>query len=66
LDTKKCCKCGVVKDIELFPKDKSRKDGYYVVCNECRHKPVEITVIVKDKKCKGCNEVKSIDEFYNE
>jgi hypothetical protein len=65
LNTKKCLKCGEIKDINLFPKDKNRKDGRYVVCNDCRSKPVEVTVILEEKQCKGCNEVKLINNFYN-
>lgn len=33
---KKCSMCGLEKDFFCFPKDKNRKDGYYVYCKKCR------------------------------
>lgn len=35
-DSKKCSKCGEVKSLHLFNKDKSRKNGRYPTCKECR------------------------------
>lgn len=38
MNTKVCSKCGEVKDIELFHKNKSYKDGISNVCEECHIK----------------------------
>lgn len=35
--TKICSKCKQEKDIELFNKKKSSKDGYDTICKECQH-----------------------------
>lgn len=35
MNTKKCCKCKVVKDLNEFSKDKYRKDGYRSNCRQC-------------------------------
>jgi|Laugresu1bdmlbdd_1035124.scaffolds.fasta_scaffold04355_2 hypothetical protein len=32
---KQCKKCSVTKDLVLFNKDKTRKDGYHCYCKEC-------------------------------
>jgi hypothetical protein len=32
---KKCLKCDIVKNIDFFSKDKSRKDGRHPYCKEC-------------------------------
>lgn len=36
METKICSKCRVDKPCDLFGKDKSRKDGLKVYCNDCR------------------------------
>lgn len=36
MNTKKCYCCGVMKDINLFNKNSSKKDGYQEECRECR------------------------------
>ena len=33
---KKCCRCEVLQVIEIFNKDKYRKDGLYPLCICCR------------------------------
>ena len=35
IDQKKCSKCDIVKDLELFNRDKSSKDGRRTNCKEC-------------------------------
>ena len=35
---KKCSKCGIVKSLELFNREKSAKDGRYSSCKECTRK----------------------------
>ena len=34
--TKKCSKCGQVKDVCEFTKDKNRQDGLFVYCKKCK------------------------------
>lgn len=36
METKICTKCGEVKELDLFHADKSRKDGKYSQCKECK------------------------------
>jgi hypothetical protein len=36
VETKICSKCILEKKLNDFPKDKSRPDGHYVYCKECR------------------------------
>jgi hypothetical protein len=36
METKICCRCKEEKEFLFFSKDKNRKDGYYVICNDCR------------------------------
>ena len=31
-----CCKCGGIKTVDNFNKNKSKKDGVYNICKECR------------------------------
>lgn len=31
-----CGKCGQIKSIDCFNKDKSQKDGYHTTCKSCR------------------------------
>jgi hypothetical protein len=32
---KTCSKCKIEKSLELFPKDKSKKDGFFIQCKSC-------------------------------
>ena len=34
---KKCTKCGEVKPLTLFPKDKNKKDGHHPWCRKCNN-----------------------------
>lgn len=63
IEQKKCTKCGEYKPLDKFPKDKKRKDGHYVVCLDCRHKGVEITIQLTEKQCKKCLIIKPVSEF---
>lgn len=38
---KKCNKCKQLKSFDLFPKDKSRKDGYAYRCSECKNNEIK-------------------------
>lgn len=35
MESKECCRCGLVRPAAGFSKDKSRKDGLYPKCKEC-------------------------------
>lgn len=35
---KKCSKCGQIKDLSSFHRDKAKRDGYKSVCKQCRSK----------------------------
>ena len=37
MNEKKCTKCGEVKPLTLFAKDKSYKDGHYCYCKKCKN-----------------------------
>ena len=37
IETKICSKCGNEKDVSKFCKDKTRKDGYFPQCKECKN-----------------------------
>lgn len=47
ISQKKCVNCGLVKEVEFFPKRKHSKDGYHCYCRPCtrernkewRHRP---------------------------
>lgn len=36
METKKCSKCGVIKEVCEFRKDKTKKDGIYSSCKNCK------------------------------
>ena len=38
MQTKICSHCNVSKDVSEFPKDKSRKDGFFSWCKDCFNK----------------------------
>ena len=38
MQTKKCTKCGEIKNIPEFNKDSKRKDGFFIYCRECQRK----------------------------
>lgn len=65
---KKCTKCGEVKEINEFVKDKNKKDGYRNVCKKCenlKRRKTPIKPIPKDgfKYCAKCNKELSLEEF---
>lgn len=52
MTTKLCKRCGTVKSIDLFSRDKNRKDGHDCMCKECtkaRYRAARVRVI-----CEGC------------
>lgn len=45
-----CSRCKIKKELSCFTKDKQRRDGYYVICKECRHKEYEKhSLTIKEK-----------------
>jgi len=71
--TKKCTKCGEVKNISEFGKDKKHKDGLRYECKECRnkycrdlnkyHRPTKIIAREGYKYCSKCKSEKLKSEF---
>ena len=49
MTTKICSKCKIEKEIIYFTKDKTKKDGYYSSCSDCR---IQSTKISKEKRKK--------------
>jgi hypothetical protein len=67
--TKICSDCKVEKDINMFHKDKNKKDGHKYICKQCitnkRKKPedvINIPIITK-KVCRRCNIEKDVSLF---
>lgn len=66
--TKVCKRCGVEKELSLFGKQASNKDGYRGVCKECQcgHLPLKryrSSEDVSDKECTKCHEILPVDNF---
>ena len=62
---KKCCKCHQEKELSLFGKDLSTKDGLRYNCKECANKCSRERKKKKIKfKCESCKEEKEVD-FYS-
>ncbi len=49
---KKCSKCGEVKLLDCFSKNKTRKDGFEYVCKICRKSDKAIYQVVSKEKIK--------------
>lgn len=72
---KKCNVCNQIKPLSELVKEKGFKDGYRPLCKECKKKKTESIVnkwaeerqnkkiLIKEKKCKDCNQIKTISEF---
>lgn len=71
-DTKKCSKCGEVKLVSEFVRDKNKPDGYTMQCKHCRKesrnrtmlKRIDANLNIESKKCYKCGEVKPSHMFY--
>lgn len=66
--TKRCTKCGVIKKIIKFNKNKIYKYGVFNTCKKCRNErirkiPIKIYNSNLTKKCNNCLIVKKITEF---
>lgn len=74
-ETKKCSRCGKVKELSDFNDRKENKDGKHIYCKccvkKCREEKKEynkqhVHEYQKDIKiCTKCGKTKSIDEFHN-
>ena len=59
--TKKCTKCGEVKAVSEFHKDKYSKDGFFDECKECRKKYYQANkekILEYDKQYRQANKEK--------
>jgi 5-methylcytosine-specific restriction endonuclease McrA len=68
---KKCTKCGQVKALTEFSKDRHKKDGLHPSCKDCDRKiwskaKDKPKVAREAKKCGACGVFKSIKEFYKQ
>lgn len=67
---KKCSRCKLYKDVSKFYKNKSRKDGLFGYCIECKKNYTKelfnnIKIEEKNEKvCLVCKESKDISNFY--
>jgi prophage antirepressor-like protein len=68
---KTCSKCLLEQNIDLFNKDRTKKDGYRGICRKCeklnkeeyKKRKEEEFVPLTEKKCISCKEVKDIIKF---
>ena len=68
---KTCSKCLINQNIDLFNKDKTKKDGYHGTCRKCEKiikqeyklRKEEEFVPINEKKCISYEEVKNIINF---
>lgn len=71
---KQCTRCGIVKPVWNFCKDRSKPDGYDTLCSKCRHivnsnyyKRYRDKILKRRKedvrRCTSCGKVKRISDF---
>lgn len=68
---KECPDCKQVLDLTVFTKNRATKDGKCVYCRVCACKRSELSaskreitqVVVSEKKCSGCKQIKSCSLF---
>lgn len=66
---KTCIKCGLLKPLDDFGRDASRKDGRYTYCKQCRRNPNRQELIIEElakkgmKSCSLCHKVKPFNAF---
>ncbi len=69
---KKCTKCKIEKELNEFHICRRSKDGHHYFCRSCEsernkekrtHNKQREKIIVKEKKCLKCHEIKNINEF---
>jgi hypothetical protein len=66
---KKCSKCQVEKEIVNFRKDKTKPDGYYSSCKECKLEYMRNNkerVNLSAKKLRDLNRLKNPEKFYSD
>ena len=62
--TKRCTKCGEVKEISEFHINKKVKDGRHNSCKECRSRQKYVPVVEGTKVCSRCYIEKPVSNFY--
>ena len=66
---KKCSKCQIEKEIFNFRKDKTKPDGYYSSCKECKLEYMRNNkerVNLSAKKLRDLNKAKNPEKFYSD
>ena len=58
MDSKRCCICRLVKGVDEFHKNKSKKDGIQDLCKECRK-------LNSEKNKSKFSEYKKNETFWN-
>lgn len=58
MDKKKCDKCGLIKTVDLFHKNKTKKDGLSTRCKECKNEAQRKWLKEKGKEYYSKSEVK--------
>jgi len=69
--TKKCSKCGEVKELEEFHRDRRKPDGRRSRCKPCLNGPRRVRkksepATEGEKKCARCGETKHVEEFHRD
>jgi len=63
--TKRCLRCYRILPLNDFHKDKSKQDGHYTICKDCRAGKTNSPIIPDGyRQCKICGKVKFEAEFY--
>ena len=75
METKKCLKCGEIKEVSYFYKHRGRKDGLCDWCKDCvcedqrikrlekGMRPMNEDVGIGKKRCSRCREIKDVECF---
>lgn len=69
MDTKRCSRCGEVKPVKEFNRDRNRKDGFYIHCKKCatevRGRVYKQPEYLPEgyKRCTKCSEMKPLSDF---
>lgn len=67
MERKICAKCNIEKEINNFRKDKTKKDGYYSSCKNCKlvwRQKNKIQVNLSAKRLRDFNKEKNPEEYY--
>lgn len=67
MEKKICSKCNIEKEINNFRKDKTKKDGYYSSCKQCKlgwRRKNKVQVNLSAKRLRDFNKEKNPEEYY--